>query len=524
MAKIGKSKVSIKRKGGKPNAVLIATFRDPRRLQDPSNKSMGNKVVRRSLKTSDFEEAKKYAKVLNAIIVDKNLWKIPPLETPQLVREIWLGTKADFEVVTAEGKVELPWSENTKYLGMDVPDNFEPFEGKWDPTGESLGIGESTVKNAEAISLAEEHLKLSAELAKVRETNVELNKELQESRTEIKALRFKLGQYNKRAARAAEVGTLGQESKKYLSDYFSRKITRERKGIAKNTIEAFVSAIGENRPTDEISEKEVTRYVQAYKAKDGRAIGEERRKSIRLAICTFLETATEGTFNRKLVSRISSHAVTREKHVPIWLEPEEASRLIEKVKELHGLYWHDFAKIQLHMGWRPSELTLLQKSFVTTNHIELVPIQDSAGVWHAKTGGRSVQIHDGIIAEIERRIKSTESDLLFPFEPKQHPEFRTHKKKPSKTTRKSDAWNLNSLSKRYPTVLREAAKLAGITKNIDSRTLRRSFGSISLRDGLSINEVATVMGSQPKVISKHYARLSADEIDLSSITFSKVRK
>ncbi|MBX3460781.1 MAG: site-specific integrase [Planctomycetes bacterium] len=516
--------VSIRRKRDTLDGVFEVTFRDPRRWQDPKDPSKGRRVVRKSLRTNDLGLAQKYQADLERLISDRSLWKVPPGEIALVVREIWLGARADVAVATKHGEVRLPWSSEVSRpttFKVNAPEDFTPVaddDGEWPGL---IGVELPYPEAAKTLTVAEAYKLAVAELDELRKAYERQAADLRDLKDEKAALELKLRRYNKRAAKAAKVGTLAQEAEKYLADYYARKVSRKRHGIMRSTINRFVQDMGKDRKADDISEAEVSRYVHSYRDANGKAVGEERRKGIRLTVATFLEQVTDGVFDRKRVSRVSSHSVEREKRNPVFLEVAETTALLKKMQDLYGDYWHDFAAVQLYMGWRPTEIALLQKEHVTETHVELVPVKDeSTGVWYAKTGRRIVQIHPQVAEVVQRRVEQAEGTLLFPF-----PRKLTAKGKPKRrrTTAKGlleEAWDQGVLSKVYLVQLRSAAKAAKIKKKVDSRTLRRTFGSLAIRSGISVEAVATIMGNRPQIVRKHYARLLPSEVSLDGITFT----
>ncbi len=370
--------------------------------------------------------------------------------------------------------------------------------------------------------MAEELLQVRDELYTARTSIEALASELVDVRDENKALQVKLSQFNRRAAKSASVGTLSEEAEKCLAGYNRRKITNSRKGITKSTINRFVQDVGGDRRADDVTEQEPTMYIQGYhkkgKGKNPKSepISEERRKAIRGALCSFLESVTDGMFERKRVVTVSAHSINREKSNPVWLTAKKAKKLIAEIYKSSGTYWGDFAIIQLHAGFRPTEMSYLLKENVNDKTITLAPIKDpKTSVIHAKTGARSIEIHKDIQEVVARRV-GTGKGVLFPFISTRGEHVKVTRRN-NTTGLFAEIWDSQVLSRRYPKILRAAAKATGITKTIDARTLRRTFASIAVRSGLSTEEVATLLGNQPKVVRKHYGRLISSEIDISSI-------
>ncbi len=118
-----------------------------------SKRSKGHRVVKRSLKTTDFKVAEKYVKFLSQIIDDNKLWKILPKDTPELIRQIWLGSVADFQVTTENGQVSLSWSKDASQYEVDVPSDFVPVDEPWEPKGNPAGVREKYVDNARGFDI-----------------------------------------------------------------------------------------------------------------------------------------------------------------------------------------------------------------------------------------------------------------------------------------------------------------------------------------------------------------------------------
>lgn len=519
-------RVSLRRHGNPETGMFVATFRDPRYQQDPKHPIKGNKVVRRSLKTHDRAYAEQCSSALERIVKDAALWTTPPEDCPAIVREIWLGAVEDVEVTHDKRALRTKPAEGVRRK-RSVALDLEAV----DPTGGGFTFRRGMMKSLKkppvrvdegdytdeekALSFAVAHESVVRDLHEVRMANESLRSQLDAQGTENKALRHRLNLYNKRAARVAKVGTLHEELDKYVLDYKAKKITHKRKGILNSTLKRFVSAMGATRKADDVSEADVTRYVETYRADGGKPISEERRKEIRAQVCTFLERVTHQSFSRRAVGRVSAHNVARERKQIVWLDSGDAKSLLKELYALHGNYWGDLATIQLHMGWRPSELVLLQKSGVKETHLELDPIVDpTSGVSHGKTGGRSIRIPREAAVAVKRRAKPKGQPLLFPFLGSITKEGRTRKRQTDKPGLLSTAWNFDMFYKEYRTKLRAAAKRAKIERPMDARTLRRTFGSLAIRKGWSVEQVAQVMGDRPSTIRRHYARLNSEEVSI----------
>lgn len=75
---------------------------------------------------------------------------------------------------------------------------------------------------------------------------------------------------------------------------------------------------------------------------------------------------------------------------------------------------------------------------------------------------------------------------------------------------KKDIWNEGTLS-RY---MQDECKFKKFT-DMDCKSTRRTYGSIMLRLGYTIAEVASLMGNSIRTAEKHYSRIIANEVDMS---------
>lgn len=530
---------TLRRLGNPESGTFAVTFRDPRQWQDASDRSKGHRVVRRSLKTRDRAFAEICLASLNRILADPTLWQNPPQDTPVVVRELWGGES--FQVTVSGGKVRVPVASGETARGFSPLDNIEDWVSSDEPAAFAKWLEvraanpdwwEERELAAQLPPVLTKDAKLRSAVMALRTSLIELDatrervgtlvQEIDALRNENKALRHRLQRYDRRAAKVAAVGTLQQELEKYLADVQQRKITHKRKGILRSTLRRFVTDVGPNRKADDIAEQDVSRYVQSYRQIDGRPISEERRREIRLQVCTFLETATNFMFSRKAVVKVSAHKVAREKKPIVWLEGEEVTALLKQVYADHGDYWGDLATMQAYMGFRPSELLLLQTAKVTKEAVELEPIMDeSTGVSHAKTGARAVKIPNEVARIIDRRVRASQGPFLFgALRRVSKGSGQPSPRRDGRTGLLAAAWNEDVFFKQYTALLRAAATKAKIKKPIDGRTLRRTFGSIAIRSGYSVEEVARVMGDRASTIRKHYARIEAREVDITSLTLS----
>ncbi|MCF6228090.1 MAG: hypothetical protein L3J82_05395 [Planctomycetes bacterium] len=498
-------KVSLARRKSKhSNGVFHVTFRHPAEWQDPRNRSKGRKVYMKTLGTKDYDEAKFLHAKLEEIVNNEELHKFVPQDTPRRVREIWLGMSHDLRVKTKLGTVELSYSENAEkdVQLIDKRDDgdiknflFGADEEPTDPNEYLELIETKHGHTADTTTLAEEVIRLKTEIHRLQGTTGDLHTELKFVRDENKVMSVKLRQANIKAGKKFDVGTLGEEAKKYLEWHDGTKKKKVWKSKVRSAVTRFVERFGSERKTLEIDEKEVNRYVQTYKKDNGQPPKEESRRKIRQIVCTFLNDATHGAFDGSEVKSIGQHKVEAEKEKIVWLEPDEAKKLVKAMYALHGNYWGDLAAFQLYTGFRASEIAITLKENIKPldkgarkkgrgrYKIQFVPLKDERdGTYTGKTGGRSIQGRTELDRIIKRRLADKDGKFLFNrikrYSPKTN---KLIKRKDGATGLLADAWNQEAFFKEYRQRLRAAAEEIGITKQIRCHLLRRTFASIAIR-------------------------------------------
>lgn len=515
--------------------VWLVCFRHPQR-RDP--KTRHGRVVRASLKTSDVRIANRYKEKLDLIIRNPEFWEEPPAGTPERVRQIWFGKRLDVTVgskhLDAPVKVAPLPGQKRDFIVPSVEEMLPelPHPSEWfirPSDGESTDAIEDVKRaleslpeladfdysdrdKAEAVAVALRRLQETLEL--VRNANDALNQkvvDLESQKADLERqnqlLHLRLSRYEAKELKDAKVGTLMEEYERFAAELDKTKNSQRWKREVKAYLKRFMKAMGEGKPANEITEREVATYVAGLKGMDGQRVSEIMRKRTRETACRFLDFATRGNFNAKLVPTVKTKDIRREAKAIVWLEKKEVDRLLAKIPkdDEHGLYWRDVAQIQVAMGWRPSELLILQTALATDKVITLEPVTDpKTGEIIGKTGGRSVRVPSAAKAAVRRRIKAGH-DLLLPK--------LTRHRKAARGGLLRDAWIEGTFCDQYRSILREAARKARIKKPIDSRTFRRTFGSLQLRAGRKPHEVAELMGDLPETVKRHYARILAHEID-----------
>jgi hypothetical protein len=453
--------------------------------------------IQKSLQTTQASIAFKYKELIDDIINDPE-HKIPEL-CPPVVKEIF-GTKMTTVLVSGVKRIKYPvhnpWAE---LLQIDTLPDLS--RGLTDEIKQRFNKGllvQIASLSKEVGRLQEAEQKWELEKAASRETVKKLQDQVMELTREI-------NYWKGRRLSKTECGTLEQEQTKYIEMFKQRKLKRDYIKDVCFTIERFVREFGPKLNVAEVDEHKINTWLQTYRKPDGGDITERRRKFIRTTVLKFLTTVTNKAFDRDAIEKVSYHRMNRERKEIIWLDQLEAERLVNAMRELHGDYWGDVARIQLDMGWRPEELTMLRSELATDRVITLDVVDGIA----PKTGKRSVQVQTTTRDAVRRRLSDT-SPLLFP---RRGFKGKTRRPRvPRAGPIQNIMWYGRTFDRVFLSLLKAAKEKAQIKKPIDCRTLRRTFGSLQLRNGRRDIEVAALMGDLVETVRRHYARILAEEV------------
>lgn len=247
----------------------------------------------------------------------------------------------------------------------------------------------------------------------------------------------------------------------------------------------------------------------------GLSVGPKRRNDVRKAVLRFLEESGVA-IDRKQVPAASSAAV-RAKRGPIrWLERPQAEALAGKL----DAYWGDVWRVQVGLGLRPEEIPTLARSNFSNDFAQLT----LAPVGHLtlKTGSRQLNVPARLRAMLTARA-GLAGGILFP-----QMATRIDGKNKVNITRSTGAlWKtMDWFDRKYVRELNAAAaavnadeslpEAAAIHVRLDARNGRRTCGSLMLRAGASVEQVAAVLGDNPRTVREHYARILSGEVDSSA--------
>lgn len=168
-----------------------------------------------------------------------------------------------------------------------------------------------------------------------------------------------------------------------------------------------------------------------------------------------------------------------------WHELNEVLTVIESIKEP---YWQRVVATLLYSGLSSHEFQGLRKRDILTidgkNYIYVTP--HTGRNLKTKNRKRHVLLSKELQKVVNEQLKEP-GEYLFP-----------------PTVGNRDMWHPDTfseqLNKRLP-------------KNMNALSLRRTFGSLLLRSGKSVEEVATAMGNTVQMVVTHYAKLLGTEVD-----------
>ena len=239
------------------------------------------------------------------------------------------------------------------------------------------------------------------------------------------------------------------------------------------------------------------------------SIGAERRKQIRRHVLKFL-TDSGAIIDRKKIASVKRDEVRADRGAIRWLSEQQAKTVAAKLEKYRGLkgmkyaglnavYWSDLFRLQTLLGLRPDELITIKKSDISEGFefIQLSLLRHLT----LKQGSRRIKLPPEAVEILKRRLAFTE--YCFP------------------DPRTNQPWaDAKRYDKHYNAALNWAATAAGIPFRLDCRTGRRTFASLAIRAGMSVEKVAAIMGDNPATVREHYAAILPHEVDPAQANIS----
>lgn len=259
-------------------------------------------------------------------------------------------------------------------------------------------------------------------------------------------------------------------AKKYIASYKGRDTEWTKTAAA--FINRFARHWRVNLPQMVGRERDIRSWIEGLGVTPG------VRNQYKTVICKFL--ADSGLMlDRKQIGSWNPKSADPIK----WLTREEAQQVAEQLQ----VPWSHAFRIQVGTALRSSELVTLKKGDLSGDILTLC-----SGEGHTlKTGTRSIKVPPTTLPILQRLLAKG-----YAFKVNGKP-YKDH----------------TTFERAYRKAL---AAVTGTPFKIDCRTGRRTCGSLMLRAGKTIEEVAAYMGSDPDTIRAHYARILSSEVDGSA--------
>ncbi|MBI5148368.1 tyrosine-type recombinase/integrase [Candidatus Pacearchaeota archaeon] len=224
-----------------------------------------------------------------------------------------------------------------------------------------------------------------------------------------------------------------------------------------------------NKKPEEITTDDVKRYLAEL-------IDKKSRSTVSLAISAikfFYEAILKKNFEELKIPKL-------EKKLPIVLTKQEIKHLIEASETKKSSL---LLSVLYATGLRVSELTNLKK--------EDLNLQEKIG-WVRSGKGKKDRLFilpEKLIQELQDYVSNLQSEFLFPG-------------------RENDRMTSRNIQK----IINKTAERAGIKKKVTPHTLRHSFGTHLLENGVDIRKIQELLGHSNLSTTQIYTHLSTDEL------------
>lgn len=325
---------------------------------------------------------------------------------------------------------------------------------------------------------------------------------------------------HKQKIREGPSPTLGASLSVWLKSYVGRD--KQHTINVRGELTRFVKHFGAARLVDTFvgNELEIKNYLA------GLGVGPGRRNQIRGMILRLLDDS--GALLDRTKIRAAGRREIRSKRGAIrFLERSQASALAEKLLP----YWADVFRVQVGIGLRPEELPTLQADNfspglerLTLTSVEFKEDEDRDDLT-LKTGPRTINLPANVRAIVKRRLQS--GAFVFPqiayTRSGKTPEGEAPLIGAARAVETQEPWRrLHWFNRKYRRELNAALEkvnsdpdlqsTAKIAVRLDARIGRRTCATLLLRDGVSVEFVARMLGDDPDTIREHYGFLCAQDV------------
>ncbi len=245
------------------------------------------------------------------------------------------------------------------------------------------------------------------------------------------------------------------------------------RGYSEKTVKSYVYYVKKfleevNKPLESIEEDDIKSYIASK-------IGSLENTSI-----TLIKSAITFLFNEVMKKNLNIKTPKISKKIPIYLTKEEVRRLIEGTSnQTHKL----ILKLLYSSGLRVSEIT----------NIKIKDLDLKEGIGWVRSGkgkkDRMFLIAKNLINELKEYIKNKKED-----------EYLFLGRKGKMSTRNIQA------------IVAKAAKKANINKKIHPHTLRHSFATHLLEDGVDIRKIQELLGHSNLNTTQIYTKITTKEL------------
>ncbi|GMV81386.1 MAG: hypothetical protein AMXMBFR7_25700 [Planctomycetota bacterium] len=282
-----------------------------------------------------------------------------------------------------------------------------------------------------------------------------------------------------------------QDAFREWKEHFRSGSPAHRKNVC-NDLALFVKAFRPLALVDDLvgREREIHAWLHDLKVSAG------RRQQLRGYILRFLDDS-HVKLDRGLLPSAKIIELRAARGGIRWLTKTQAAAVAQHLPE----YFADCFRVQVGLGLRPHELLTLRRENFSNDFGRLtLAAFEHLGL---KTGPRrsALNVPASVRKVLRRRMQET--DFAFPSLERQHADGVKPWKNP-----------LN-FDRRFNEALREAFAAAGLKLGFtpDCRIGRRTCGSLLLRAGLSVEQVASYLGNSPNMVREHYAAILPHEVD-----------
>lgn len=439
------------------------------------------KRVTRGLQTRDRPEADLICRGLT--ILARTRLASPekaPESMPPRALELWFGTEKVRTARVSSGLIGVlpPGDVDQNELGLLPPD---------------------VLARLEALELR--NLQLECDASRERARADAAQRELEALRASV------LG----RATAAAETCPPMAEAIEQYCVHLRASATAAHAADMERVSRRFVKSLPPTVKTPvEVTPEHISRWLDERSGTGVTAPGRRQRNRVRVGRFLNWAASAWGFASPMLLVRApSADQVARAKREIQWHEIDAVEAALDALPDD---YWKALVGTLAFAGLRLAELAWLRRSDLqerTDGRRELwvASNEDALGGRHAlKTdhSRRAVEVHPTRLWPLlERHLKATQGAWLFP--PPKHVTRRVRKQ--GDPTR----WRVETLSRR---LVGDARRGGLLPEGMTARSLRRTFGSLMLRNNRSVAEVAAAMGNTPDVVQKHYARILGAEVSV----------